>query len=218
MATLLVDKDEYDGGVENLPQSFGPMKWVNEEAWRRAEVLSANTSASARGLAFLGTIMANRGVGADGERYIPEQGWREFHEGKDRRVDQSYGVTNTFSNGGAAHGSHVEGFIGWVGFGGSCFQWNPELNISFAYAPSDMFPSGDNQRGAAMMTLAKECAEGMDRGDDMDSDDTERIDMDGFGSIEMGSDSQGDFITIRMGATTLAVSAIASVLSGMALY
>ena len=27
-----------------------------------------------------------------------------------------------------------EGFYGWSGHGGSCFQWHPDLNISFAYA------------------------------------------------------------------------------------
>ena len=32
-----------------------------------------------------------------------------------------------------------EGYYGWMGFGGSVFQWNPEQQISFAYVPSDIF-------------------------------------------------------------------------------
>ena len=29
-----------------------------------------------------------------------------------------------------------EGFIGWFGMGGSVFQWNPELELSFAFTPN----------------------------------------------------------------------------------
>ena len=29
-----------------------------------------------------------------------------------------------------------DGFVGWMGFGGSVFQWHPELQISFAYVPT----------------------------------------------------------------------------------
>ena len=29
-----------------------------------------------------------------------------------------------------------DGFVGWMGFGGSVFQWHPTLNISFAYIPT----------------------------------------------------------------------------------
>merc|ERR1711934_1157646 len=33
-----------------------------------------------------------------------------------------------------------EGFYGWSGLGGSCFQWHPELNISFAFAQDPLIP------------------------------------------------------------------------------
>ena len=29
-----------------------------------------------------------------------------------------------------------DGFVGWMGFGGSVFQWHPDLQISFAYVPT----------------------------------------------------------------------------------
>ena len=29
-----------------------------------------------------------------------------------------------------------EGFIGWFGMGGSLFQWNPDLEIAFAFTPT----------------------------------------------------------------------------------
>ncbi len=31
-----------------------------------------------------------------------------------------------------------EGFCGWFGFGGSVFQWHPELQISFSYVPTQL--------------------------------------------------------------------------------
>ena len=31
-----------------------------------------------------------------------------------------------------------EGFYGWMGLGGSIFQWNPELEIGFAFVPTSM--------------------------------------------------------------------------------
>ena len=32
-----------------------------------------------------------------------------------------------------------EGFYGWYGFGGSVFQWQPELEIGFAFVPTLLF-------------------------------------------------------------------------------
>jgi len=99
------------------------------------------------------------------------------------------GEPTDFTQGGVSKSDIVEGFYGWFGFGGSVFQWNPELNISFAYVPSDLLVLTTNVRGHALEQLAKECVENMDQEDGMNRADTDRIDMDGFGSIEMGSDS-----------------------------
>lgn len=55
-----------------------------------------------------------------------------------------------------------EGFYGWIGMGGSILQWNPEMNISFAYAPSTMLDSDMlNSRGSRMQGLVKECVRKM---------------------------------------------------------
>ena len=32
-----------------------------------------------------------------------------------------------------------DGWYGWMGFGGSVLQWNPEHKIGFAYVPQDLF-------------------------------------------------------------------------------
>jgi hypothetical protein len=31
------------------------------------------------------------------------------------------------------------GYIGWMGMGGSIFQWYPELEIGFAFVPNQMY-------------------------------------------------------------------------------
>ncbi|NND67177.1 MAG: esterase, partial [Halioglobus sp.] len=31
-----------------------------------------------------------------------------------------------------------EGFYGWMGLGGSIFQWHPELDIGFAFVPTEL--------------------------------------------------------------------------------
>ena len=53
---------------------------------------------------------------------------------------------------------NCEGFYGWMGAGGSIFQWHPELEIGFAFIPTflhalDMF----NERGAKLQQLVKDC-------------------------------------------------------------
>ncbi len=51
-----------------------------------------------------------------------------------------------------------EGFYGWGGYGGSIFQWNPELKIGFAFIPTvlDVIEMS-NERGAVLQQLVKDC-------------------------------------------------------------
>ena len=58
----------------------------------------------------------------------------------------------------------VEGFYGWVGAGGSVFQWHPELKISFAYVPTDFKldeRSAFNLRAMVLQGLVKQCVQEM---------------------------------------------------------
>ena len=52
------------------------------------------------------------------------------------------------------------GFYGWMGLGGSVFQWHPEHRIGFAYVPTalnviDLF----NERGKSYQREALRCVE-----------------------------------------------------------
>ena len=44
-----------------------------------------------------------------------------------------------------------DGYYGWVGYGGSVFQWHPKLKIGFAYVPTLMeFHCMHNRKGGRM--------------------------------------------------------------------
>ena len=54
------------------------------------------------------------------------------------------------------------GYHGWMGLGGSVFQWHLDLNLSFAYVPSLLqFVDMVNWRGAKLQQIAAECAKGI---------------------------------------------------------
>ena len=43
------------------------------------------------------------------------------------------------------------GYFGWMGYGGSIFQWHPKLRIGFAYTPTLLeFHDMYNQRGGRL--------------------------------------------------------------------
>ena len=43
------------------------------------------------------------------------------------------------------------GYYGWMGYGGSIFQWHPKLRIGFAYTPTLLeFHDMYNQRGGRL--------------------------------------------------------------------
>ena len=47
-----------------------------------------------------------------------------------------------------------DGFYGWMGLGGSVFQWHPELKISFAYVPNDLMVTDFiNMRGRRLQKI-----------------------------------------------------------------
>ena len=128
--------------------------------------------------------MANKGK-LDGVNLISESTCAEFHsEPKvEQDIHAFQGMKSAFTKGGANFFDHDltgsverlpdfdygaiadefdykisidrQGFYGWCGLGGSIFQWHPELNMSFAYVPSDLlFLDMLNNRGAK---LQREC-------------------------------------------------------------
>ena len=51
-----------------------------------------------------------------------------------------------------------EGFYGWMGLGGSIFQWHPGLDIGFAFVPTSLHVLDFcNERGKALQAETLSC-------------------------------------------------------------
>ena len=110
----------------------------NEDIVRRGETFSTNGNCSARGLAKLAAVMANKGT-FNNVQILSNRAWEEMH--KFPTYELVFGIVHSnFTQGGVNkfgdYGEGREGWYGWYGYGGSVFQWNPELKIGFAYVPS----------------------------------------------------------------------------------
>ena len=138
----------------------------------RAEIPSANCNCSARGLATVAAMLANRGQW-QGQQVLSENAWEAMHAAP---IERDMGFHTTFTQGGVAlfstgpyrnenvrklnHGRH--GFYGWMGLGGSVFQWHPEHKIGFGYVPTSLFPVDIfNERGKAYQEEVLRCVERM---------------------------------------------------------
>ena len=121
----------------------------NEAAVAQGETPSANTHATARGLAKVAAMMANQGKW-EGREILPFPAWQALHAAPQ---EADMGITTNFTQGGVALFSPPpagssrldralnegrEGFYGWMGLGGSVFQWHPAKQIGFAFVPSSL--------------------------------------------------------------------------------
>jgi CubicO group peptidase (beta-lactamase class C family) len=144
--------------------------FFNEPAIAMGETPSANANCSARGLAKIAAMLAAGGKWA-GREYITENAWQAMHAAP-VRADMGVFQT-TFTQGGvalftetAAHCSRLEkglntgreGFYGWMGLGGSLFQWHPQYKIGFGYVPTSLNVLDlVNERGKAYQAEVLRC-------------------------------------------------------------
>jgi CubicO group peptidase (beta-lactamase class C family) len=149
------------------------MTFFNDPEFSMGETSSANAKCSARGLAKVAGVMAAGGT-FDGHEYLTESAWKAMHEGPVRTGMGSF-LTTSFTQGGVAlfpecdeNSSKIdrefnqgrEGFYGWMGLGGSIFQWHPELDIGFAFVPTSLHVLDFlNERGKIFQTEVLSCAE-----------------------------------------------------------
>jgi CubicO group peptidase (beta-lactamase class C family) len=111
----------------------------------------------------------------DGRQYLDEQGCKAMHDNP-READMGFAITR-FTQGGVALFSAVsqnstkvekalntgrEGFYGWMGLGGSLFQWHPQYKIGFGYVPTSLNVLDlVNERGKAYQAEVLRCIENM---------------------------------------------------------
>jgi len=163
--------DKADFCLEMLGKGHDLVTPANLKDFQKSEVSSCFSNASARGLAKLASIMANKG-----ESLMSNEAWEELHtEPKMATLFQfpDGDVRSRFTKGGVncfnafenmnpleSHGMYKnrDGYYGWFGFGGSVFQWHSELRIGFAFVPTCLQTLDlTNARGAALQQIVKEC-------------------------------------------------------------
>lgn len=139
-------------------KGFNPLKdrekainFFNKDIVAQGESSSFNANCSARGLAKVAAMMSGKGK-LDNKEFLSQAAWQTLH---DKAVTAKLGgnVTTHFTQGGLNYFSMVgttssiadralnqgrEGFYGWMGLGGSIFQWHPEKDIGFAFVPTSM--------------------------------------------------------------------------------
>ncbi len=150
--------------------------FFNERAIVMGESPSANANCSARGLAKVAAMMAARGA-FQGRQILSEDAWEALHA---HPLEAEMGFAHTrFTQGGVnlftaeaaarnglerAFNLGREGFYGWMGLGGSIFQWHPEEEIGLAFVPTalhllDFF----NERGKAYQAEVLRCVAAVKR-------------------------------------------------------
>lgn len=162
--------------TRGAPPPFVGMKgagFFNKPAVARGETPSANATCSARGLAKIAATMAGRGRWGE-TQILSDDAWTALHAKPVRKemglmtTDFTQGGVNSFStpNGQStglerAFNQGREGFYGWMGLGGSVFQWQPELQIGFAYVPTSLHVLDLlNERGKAYQAEVLRCVDG----------------------------------------------------------
>jgi CubicO group peptidase (beta-lactamase class C family) len=161
------------GTTAGSPPPFKGMKKItffNERSIRMGETPSANATCSARALAKIAaTIAAGGKFGAT--EILNDAAWTALHDGPDRK-DMGF-ATTTFTQGGVAKFTAAddsftasdhrlnagrEGFYGWMGLGGSLFQWHPQHQIGFGYVPTSLNVLDFlNERGKAYQAEVLRC-------------------------------------------------------------
>ena len=157
-------------------QGMTSINFFNDERMRRGETPSANTHASARGLAQIAAAMAAGGQLGSVE-CLSRSAWDLLH--KDPQPASMGGVLPTrFTQGGVdqflpspsgtpwftrALNDGREGFYGWMGLGGSVFQWHPGAEIGFAFVPTSLHVIDLlNERGKLFQAAVLECINAQD--------------------------------------------------------
>ena len=163
--------------TRGAPPPFKGMTQIdffNQRGVAMGETPSAASNCSARGLAKIAAMMSARGKW--GERaFLTEAAWRAMHDDA-IEADIGFGMTS-FTQGGVnafksvdANSNRIErafnvgreGFFGWMGLGGSLFQWNPEHEIGFGYVPTSLHVLDlMNERGKVFQAEVLRCVENM---------------------------------------------------------
>ena len=148
--------------------------FFDDRAASMGETPSAGAKCSARGLAKIAAMMSAGGTW-EGREYLSEAAWKSMHD-HPLEAEMGFGSTH-FTQGGVnlfvesgdrsnemhrAFNSGREGFYGWMGLGGSLFQWHPGHEIGFGYVPTSLHVIDFvNERGKVYQAEVLRCVQKM---------------------------------------------------------
>ena len=165
--------------TRGAPPPFKGMKAIeffNQSIVAMGETPSAAANCSARGLARIAAMMSAGGKWEQHE-YLPAEAWAAMH---DVPIEAEMGFATTdFTQGGVNLFKEVgsdsprmvrefnvgrEGFVGWMGLGGSVFQWHPGHQIGFAFVPTALHVLDIlNERGKVYQVEVLRCVENLQK-------------------------------------------------------
>ncbi|CAB4056161.1 unnamed protein product [Lepeophtheirus salmonis] len=141
----------------------------NKKELRTGEVPSANGTCSARGLGKIASILASKGS-HDGKQFFVKRDLDKnaFSAYKGMGCTPRVYIEKSKNPDLEIVSKNRDGFYGWMGFGGSVFQWEPEKEIGFAYVPTflewyDML----NTKGSVLQKTVVECVEALNKSDSL---------------------------------------------------
>ncbi len=162
-----------DGPPPQFTTGATALEFFAHPDWVAGETPSANANCSARGLAKIAAMMAAGGT-FEGREYLSPSAWQAMHQ-HPIKAHMGNLLTTRFTQGGVdqyipcepgtkplerAFNQGREGFVGWMGFGGSIFQWHPKLDIGFAFVPTSLHVLDLlNERGKRYQAEVMRCAE-----------------------------------------------------------
>ena len=168
-------------GRERPPAPYKGMDSIgffNEHGIAMGETPSAAANCSARGLARIAAMMSGGGT-LDGRQYLGREAWEAMHDEASEAQMGGFMPTR-FTQGGVAHFTECgpgaprmardfntgrEDFYGWMGLGGSIFQWNPDSDIGFAFVPTSLHLLDFlNERGKTYQAEVMRCVDRMRAG------------------------------------------------------
>ncbi len=129
----------------------------NSNHVRAAQLPSANGHASARAIAAVANAMVEKG----NETILSENGKRAALGNPDRKKMSFglYGFDFTFTDAGLCEfGNMRRDFKGWMGLGGSCFNWHEEEQIAVGYCMNALELLPWNARSFKLQAEVLRCA------------------------------------------------------------
>ncbi|MEP6388991.1 MAG: serine hydrolase domain-containing protein [Halioglobus sp.] len=165
-------------GKPKPPPAFTQMTglgYFNAHDFGKGETPSANATCSARGLAKVAAMMSAGGTLNDKEVLSPDA-WQALHANSETAMMGGV-IPTRFTQGGVdrfqptspnsqllerAFNEGREGFYGWMGFGGSIFQWHPDRDIGFAFVPTSLhYLDFLNERGKSYQAEVVRCVDNL---------------------------------------------------------